>query len=114
MGHEVAQLPPLWEVGLRLILLAVVMLGGCGALDQFADAKEIAAADLKDPASAQFRDMRRCNLGIITGEMNARNSFGGYVGFERFWIDEGKRFTLMESTPEEFDRYSKACTGATV
>ena len=45
---------------------------------------------LKDPESAQYRNMRAFNLSngdrAICGEFNARNSFGGYTGYSPFWI----------------------------
>lgn len=34
---------------------------------------------LKDPDSAEFRNQSR-----LCGEVNAKNSFGGYIGFRRF------------------------------
>lgn len=44
----------------------------------------------KDPASVQFRGVRSFatsgNQRIVCGEYNARNSFGGYVGYLPFWI----------------------------
>lgn len=42
-------------------------------------ARELVTARLKDPESAQFR-----NQAGICGEVNAKNSFGGYTGFKRF------------------------------
>lgn len=42
---------------------------------------------LKDPASAQFRNMRAGQNGesvTVCGEVNARNSFGGFAGFSPF------------------------------
>lgn len=46
---------------------------------------------LKDPESAQFRNVFVSNTSyisddtpVICGEINAKNSFGGYTGFERF------------------------------
>lgn len=43
---------------------------------------------LKDPASAQFRNVHKASFrhyeDSLCGEVNARNGFGGYVGFVRF------------------------------
>lgn len=44
--------------------------------------------DLKDPSSAQFRNVKY-GKGVpgawpMCGEFNAKNSYGGYVGFQRF------------------------------
>jgi hypothetical protein len=41
--------------------------------------REMVSATLKDPDSARFRNQQG-----ICGEANAKNSFGGYVGFQRF------------------------------
>lgn len=54
---------------------------------------------LKDPSSAQFKNMVAYgspNSVIVTflcGEVNAKNSYGGYIGFRRF-------FTIGEHTSE--------------
>lgn len=49
---------------------------------------------LKDPESAQFRNEHvridyRGALPILCGEVNARNSMGGYTGFQRFTVQRG-------------------------
>ena len=50
-------------------------------------AQESLKQTLKDPSSAQFRNVRLEVYGsrqVICGEINAKNSYGGYVGFKRF------------------------------
>jgi hypothetical protein len=50
-------------------------------------AQESLKQSLKDPSSAQFRNVRLVTFGsgkVICGEVNAKNSYGGYVGFKRF------------------------------
>lgn len=66
----------------RVVILGCYLLAGC---DQTADQKAIAAAGLKDPSSAQFRNLRAAN-GNLCGEINGRNSFGAYAGFQRFVV----------------------------
>ncbi|MDP2263371.1 MAG: DUF4124 domain-containing protein [Hydrogenophaga sp.] len=45
-------------------------------------------ASLKDPQSAQFRAVRHVGEGkAICGEVNARNSYGGFAGFRAFVAD---------------------------
>lgn len=40
---------------------------------------------LKDPSSAQFRNLRlRSGNTVLCGEVNSKNKFGGYVGFRPF------------------------------
>lgn len=41
---------------------------------------------LKDPDSAKFRDLRTSRDLWVCGEVNAKNSMGGYVGFQRFIV----------------------------
>lgn len=52
------------------------------------DAKSAAARGLKDPSSAQFRDVRRTRLAVC-GEVNAKNGYGAYTGFKRFYVADG-------------------------
>lgn len=50
-------------------------------------AKKALAETLKDPSSAQFRNVRLTPYkdgNVICGEVNAKNSYGGYVGFKSF------------------------------
>lgn len=46
-------------------------------------------AQLRDPLSAQWRGIRGYTTAfgdqIICGEINAKNAFGGYVGFKQFY-----------------------------
>ncbi len=61
--------------------------------------KDAIKAKLKDPDSAQFRNVKfHVGMGkpVTCGEVNAKNSFGGYSGFERF-IAAGDVITVMES-----------------
>lgn len=79
--------------------IAIITLAGCGKerdpnappeMDEkalIAEAKMQIIATLKDPDSAQFRNVRwerKESLVILCGEVNAKNSFGGYVGFKPF------------------------------
>lgn len=52
-----------------------------------AKAKKSLTAQLKDPDSANFRNVavREVSSGVVVcGELNAKNSYGGYTGFTRF------------------------------
>lgn len=51
--------------------------------------KETVVIGFKDPSSSQFKNanLRQKTYGeayYLCGEVNAKNSYGGYVGFERF------------------------------
>lgn len=55
-----------------------------------AKALDFMTRDLKDPLSVQYRDVflsRSPRGDIVCGEMNAKNSYGGYRGFVRFYSD---------------------------
>lgn len=60
------------------------------------NAKDKATRNLKDPLSAQFRDLEvREKVGnegkkylYLCGELNAKNQMGGYVGFKKFYSSE--------------------------
>ena len=50
------------------------------------DAKRMIADTFKDPDSVKFRDLRISKDGaFVCGELNAKNSYGGYVGYTRFY-----------------------------
>lgn len=61
---------------------------------QSAKAAELVKAQLKDPDSARFRNVRTVPLlgagdhlgDVYCGEVNARNSMGGYTGFASFAV----------------------------
>lgn len=74
------------------------------------DYRPLLEASLKDPGSASYRneEVRERSDGavIYCGEVNAKNTFGGYVGFQRFVISGGS--IQMESptfTPEARERF---------
>jgi hypothetical protein len=54
-----------------------------------ARAKAAVADQLKDPRSAQFRGVvskidSYTHLRVVCGEINGKNAYGGYVGFQKF------------------------------
>ena len=77
-------------------LLAMSLTAGAVDLDAWASAaKRRVIEDLKDPKSAQFRRLYISEWSIqgrkalaLCGEVNARNSYGGYTGFQRFIADK--------------------------
>lgn len=54
-------------------------------------AREFVGGVLKDPASAEFRNQHG-----LCGEVNSKNSFGGYVGFKRF-IAASRELVVFEN-----------------
>ena len=49
-------------------------------------AKSEVATQLRDPRSAQFRDVTTNGL-VVCGEVNGRNAYGAYAGYGRFVFD---------------------------
>ena len=47
-------------------------------------AKAFVEAGLKDPSSAQYRGLTHYSDGVVCGEYNAKNSYGGYTGYSWF------------------------------
>ena len=87
----------------------------------FEKAKEAIASKLKDPGSAQFRNVKLklyIDKPVVCGEVNAKNSYGGYVGFKRFIA--GIDFGTLESSDSRYPQTTyaanygidSACTGA--
>lgn len=73
---------------------------------------------LKDPDSASFREVHFYSGGgvpVTCGEVNSKNSFGGYTGFERF-IAAGSQLAVVESdmtSPSELaEVWEKFCVKA--
>lgn len=67
---------------------------------------------LKDPRSAEFRNTYVRNINgasIFCGEVNSKNSFGAYKGFQRF-VATGSHLFYLEEEAKNFSRiWSKMC-----
>lgn len=51
--------------------------------------KQVVLSRLKDPGSAQFSGLRLSKSGLaLCGEVNAKNSYGGYTGAKLFVADD--------------------------
>lgn len=60
----------------------------------------VVTADFLDPGSAQFKGLTRSSPGYrpertICGFVNAKNSFGGYVGFRPFSYDSLNKLSFI-------------------
>jgi hypothetical protein len=68
--------------------------------------KEAVRSKLKDPHSAQFKNVyfHRGAKGIPVscGEVNSKNSFGGYIGFQKFISAGNPELTFMQSEVTDF------------
>lgn len=107
-------------------MLGIISIASAGTQDAYEktkDSKKIgwmqkgmdaAKIKLKDPGSAQFRGVY-FNRGVdgvpmTCGEVNSKNGFGGYTGFQRF-ISGGKpELTFMEEQVSDFSSaWNKFC-----
>jgi len=60
------------------------------ALQRFTEEqlKDLVRTSLKDPESANFKNLRVMSNGrALCGDVNAKNSYGGYTGFKAFVAD---------------------------
>jgi hypothetical protein len=65
---------------------------------------------MKDPSSIQFQNIARYKVGsadIVCGMYNAKNSYGGYVGFKEFIVMDNTIFIREEKNPAVFDDAAK-------
>lgn len=98
-------------------MLAMIALAGCG--DEFAKEKAAVSRMLRDPDSAQFRDVQRCgHSDIVEGDVNGNNAFGAKAGFTHFMTD-GYAVGLAGDGPigglgstDKFIELSKKCDAA--
>lgn len=85
-----------------------------------ASAQGLVRQMMKDPSSAEFRgDFHRSLNGVddyvVCGEVNAKNSYGGYVGYKHYYQIAGELPQIAPDNSFEFEgywlRYLAACTG---
>lgn len=98
---------------MRIILVAMMLLGAAACNPLVRDAKSAVQRQLRDPDSAQFRNVESCgNSGTVRGEVNSRNALGGYVGFSRFVYAHGE-VAFFDSNPALYGALSAAdCNSA--
>jgi len=62
-------------------------------------------SELKDPSSVQFRNVtivrKKSGSKSVCGEYNAKNSYGGYVGFKRFVALNSNPFLVKTDVDDE-------------
>lgn len=86
---------------MKKILLALaipLVLAGCKPSEEKAIslAQSEVSANLLDPGSAQFRNMKVAKMmdaddgrviAVVCGEINGKNGFGAYAGFHPFFVE---------------------------
>ncbi|MFC0202922.1 hypothetical protein [Novosphingobium soli] len=99
-------------VGLIVPLLSAGCSGGSPLTEE---TKRYITKDFIDPDAAQFRNIKphgRC----LTGEVNGKNRFGGYVGYHKFYYDpvtksgaeEPEVISIIEITSEDYKKHNES------
>lgn len=80
----------------RMIIVLLVSIGGAALASpiiidvyKIKKAENMIKSRMKDPSSAQFRNIKIKSDSLVDevcGEVNGRNSMGGYVGFSLFIV----------------------------
>jgi hypothetical protein len=83
-------------------MLDEIKAGNYGSFVQYA--KTALSADFKDPSSAQYRGMFLSGeaLPVLCGEVNAKNSYGAYVGFRRFYATGKPLLNSVETAKSDY------------
>lgn len=98
-------------MGKALLAVMVIMIAASGAsaatneVSWMARGQDAVKLKLRDPDSAQFRNVKmggRADLPLVCGEVNSKNGFGGYTGFQRFVSGGRPDITFLESDVADF------------
>lgn len=109
-----------WYMALGIVVIALLAFGAFRLFSDGSKSESVTLGNmqylaqgyvkgvLKDPSSAQFRNQRGA-----CGEVNSKNSFGGYIGFQRY-IAAGKELVILERdsglSSNQFDAlWAKSC-----
>lgn len=80
---------------IQLLAAISLMTVGCQQEKPSDPALADVAYDLKDPESAKYRELYSTGERLC-GQINSKNSYGGYVGFRRFIHDRITKTTNFE------------------
>lgn len=75
------------------------------------DAKTAVERLLKDPGSAKFRSVlivKNDGVEVVCGEVNSKNGFGAYTGYQYFLSVAGKTM-LQEQAPDFAKAWNRLC-----
>jgi hypothetical protein len=87
-----------------LLIGGATSAAGAGDPALVARAQDAIREALKDPQSAQFKDVYVRELKtsrVVCGSVNAKNSYGGYVGFRPFFVMEPRGSAPVDMTPDQ-------------
>lgn len=90
--------------------IAILLVVGCVGILHFGpgserDALNRLSMQLKDPESAKFENVVLSHV-LVCGQVNSKNSMGGYVGYKRFIADRyGTEFETYFESDERGDHF---------
>lgn len=93
----------------HLAFLAVPLLAACSVPGYAPEdyARQFMSNHLNDSESARLRNVTKAGIGFC-GEVNARNNFGAYTGFQRFYVTE----FALSTEGEDADEVAANCSGS--
>ena len=77
--------------------------------------EQVITKNMKDPESAKFQNWHYVKASkklpaTFCGQVNAKNSFGGYTGFKHFYITTDKMdFAIDDGSNEFVNKFNKYC-----
>ena len=76
-----------------IISVLAILVSACGNKNVDLVKKSI-ESELSDPSSVLYKDVNEFPEGIVCGQVNAKNKFGGYIGFTPFVFRDGQQLNL--------------------
>lgn len=90
-----------------IFIICAAMLAGCKpSISEEDKVKNAVAERLRDPSSAQFRNVKtgeRRGMYHVCGEVNGKNAYGAYSGYERFVASNDGKAIYLESQWPTFE-----------
>lgn len=90
-----------------IVATLCVAVSACG-MSTTSQAEEAVRERLKDPTSAQFRNVRK-EGDYVCGEVNAKNGLGGYGDYSDFAFNPRTGETAIRDYGNESLRYNEMC-----
>lgn len=103
-------------IRLHILIAFTIPIAACAPSQEeklLEEAKEAVRQQVRDPESVQFRESAFTSIypdrGLVCmGEFNAKNGYGGYVGFETYRYSREYGLTTTGSEPH-FQTVANAC-----
>ena len=83
------------------------------AIQRIRLAKDTVGQSLRDPSSVDFRNVfyrvGKTGIPVVCGEFNAKNSFGGYAGYQKFLTNGSNILATSESVSDFHKLWNEFC-----